>query len=129
MFHGMKIYTVHVRPDRLRAHEHPIFVREGFNWMAFLFTFMWAFYQRMWLLGFALLVLSIVVQSVGMGIGLSEPSVTAMQFGIQILVGMHANDWLRARLTRQGFITADIASGDSLLSAQQRYFERYVAVA
>lgn len=129
MFHGMKIYTVHVQPDRLKAKEHPIFVREGFNWMAFLFTFLWAFYHRMWLVGFAILGASLVAQAVATGVGLSEPSVTALQFGIQILVGMQANDWLRAKLQKQGYIVADISSGDSLLSAQQRYFERYVAAA
>lgn len=127
MFHGMKIYTVHVRPDRLKAGEHPVFVREGFNWMAFIFTFLWAFYQRLWRLGFALLAVSLLLQLAGMYIGLSEPSVAAMQFGLQALIGMHGNDWLRSGLARQGYIVSDIASGDSLLAAQQRYFERYVA--
>jgi bacteriorhodopsin len=129
MFHGMKIYTVHVQPDRFKAKEQPIFLREGFNWMAFLFTFLWAFYNRMWLVGFVVLGVSLVVQAVATSVGLSELSVTAMQFGIQILVGMQGNDWLRAKLAKQGYILADISSGDSLLSAQQRYFERYVAAA
>ena len=127
MFHGLKLYTVHTKPGSDATLDKPVFLREGFNWLAFLFTFVWALYQRLW--GLALVVfLANVAAMAAMKYGaLSQLSAGIVQFALQIIVGFHANDCLRKRLSKQGFIFQDITSGDSLLRAEQRYFDRLVA--
>ena len=127
MLGRIKIYTVHIRPDRVRAYEQPVFVGEGFSWLAFLFTFLWAGYQRLWKVAALLLLAHMMVGWLGHAVQLSEPSIGVMQFAIQIIAGFYGNDWLRAGLARRGYILADIASGGSLLAAQQRFFERHIA--
>ncbi len=125
----MKIYTVHVNPSNANARQKPVFVREGFNIPAFLLTVFWLLYQRLWLHALCVVTANAVLITLGTEHIISSNSVGIMQLGVQALVGFHANDWLRARLTRQGYITADISVSDNLLRAQQRYFERSLAPA
>jgi hypothetical protein len=124
---SIRLYTVHARPGTSPTTLPPVFVKEGFNFSAFLFHFFWALYQRLWLpallifLVNALLVLLVRWHWVG------EGGLTVLQLGFQFLVGAHGNDWVRARLSREGYILADITAGDSGLRAEQRYFERFLA--
>jgi hypothetical protein len=121
---GMKLYTVHVKPGA--SAQAPIFVREGFNIFAFLFHFLWALYYRLWGAAVVIFVVNAMLVMLVHDRVLSDISIVALQLGFQFLVGAHGNDWLRARLARDGYVTADIAAGESLLRAEQRYFERYL---
>jgi hypothetical protein len=128
MLRGMKIYTVHIRPID-DGDEMPLFVREGFSFFAFLFHFFWAFYHRLWKAGLMIAAAYIAVGMLGEFGILSQRGMIATQLGIQVIIGFHANDWLRAGLARRGYIMTDITTGDSLLRAEQRYFERSLATA
>ncbi len=127
MFNGLKLYTVHNQQGGRDALENPVFLREGFNWAAFLFTFIWALYQRLWSLALAIFVANIAVVSLVKYGLLNEFSGGVVQLALQIIVGFHANDFLRARMKSSGYIFQDIVSGDSLLRAKQRYFDRLAA--
>lgn len=126
MFHSLKIYTVHVKPGAASPQEQPVFVREGFNWMAFLFTGLWTLYQRLWWPTLFVVGFNAVLMKFGQHL-LSSESIGIAQLGFQLLVGYLGNDWIRARLKRQGYILADITAADSQPRAEQRYFERYLA--
>jgi hypothetical protein len=126
MFNRMKIYTVHIKPNVPRAQEKPSFVREGFNISALILTFLWAFYHRLWRFGLLILAANILIIALGKIQIISPESTGLLQFAVQVLVGFHANDWLRAGMSKRGFIMTDISTGDSLLRAEQRYFERYL---
>lgn len=128
MFHGMKLYTVHTKPGSDYTLDKPVFLREGFNWMAFLLTFLWAGYHRLWRFALAIFLANVAIAlSVRYGV-LTQFSGGIVQFAVQILVGFQANDALRARMQKKGYIFQDITSGESLLTAEQRYFDRLVAV-
>lgn len=129
MFHGLKLYTVHAKPGSDHTLMKPIFLREGFNLLAFLFTFLWAFYHRLWLYGFIVLACNLLIGAMVEYRYLGEIAAVIAQFGIQFVVGFTANDILRARLSKRGYIFEDITSGDSLLRAEQRYFDRLVTKA
>ena len=124
---GTKIYTVHVNPEVSHAYEKPVFVREGFQLFAFLFMALWALYHRLWLLAAGLVAFEVVMMELGKAAVLSPVSFQIVHLAVQVLVGFHANDFLRARLKRQGYVVADIASGDTLLRAEQRFFERHLS--
>lgn len=125
MFSRTNIYTVHVKPDSISALENPVFVREGFYMMALLFGAVWALYHRCYYFaGLIVAVFLALAMAVESGV-LSEPAAAITQLGIQVMIGFHAGDMLRDRLRRQGYIIQDMASGSSLLLAQQRYFDRW----
>lgn len=121
----MRIYTVHIRPDAKNPYEAPVFIEESFNWWAFIFRGFWAFYHRLWLWGVLLLAVEVLLQV--LVVKMVIPSYTALliRIGMQMLIGFHANDLRRAKLRRQGYITSDIVTGDNLVGAEQRFFERY----
>jgi hypothetical protein len=129
MFNSMKIYTVHVKPDDAGVQFRPVFVKEGFNVNAFIFTIFWALYYRLWAPALALLAMYMALGFLAEGHVLSRASIDTVRLGVHVMVGYLGNDWLRSRLARQGYIIADIAAGDSFLRAQQRYLERYVTAA
>lgn len=127
MFGGVKIYTVHVKPQDKGVHHKPVFVKEGFNFAAFVLPLLWALYKRLWipavLIGlFDLAFIALMTQQI-----LAQSSLNALDLTFRVLVGYQANDWLRACLNRQGYVMSDISAADSLLRAEQRYFERYLA--
>jgi hypothetical protein len=127
MFHQLKIYTVHIKSGSNYQLERPLFLREGFNWGAFMFTFLWAFYHRLWAFGILVLAANVVIGACAAE-GIITPVASGLtQFAFQILIGFNANDALRIRLAKRGFVMSDITSGDSLLRAEQRYFDRLVA--
>ena len=125
MFGRLKIYTVHARPDN--AEEPPVLVREGFNFLAFLFTFLWAFYHRLWLPGFFLFLANAFLLGVGHAQIMTPESLLIIQLAFQIVVGFQANDWLRAGLARRGYAMQDVAAAANRLAAGQRYFERVLS--
>jgi len=124
----MKLYTIHLRPED-GLQKKPVFVREGFNFYAFLFAGLWALYQRLWVIFIFILLFNIAVGYALQTHILLKPSALVIQLGFNLLVGYLGNDWVRARLNRKGYLLADVSAGDSLLRAEQRYFERVLASA
>lgn len=129
MFGHMKIYTVHVKDTGAKAQDMPVFVHEGFSIPAFLLTFLWAFYHRLWVAGLLLLTGNLLVMTLVREGIIAAPSVVLLNFALQWIAGLFANDWLRASLKRRGYFTADIVAGDSLVRAEQRYFDRALGTA
>ena len=125
-FRGMKIYTVHVKDDAVKSGEKPVFIREGFNPAAFLLTFIWAFAHRLWFAGFAILAAFYLLIQIGIMGFVSSLAVGILQLAMQVIIGYLANDWHRRGLARRGYIMTDVTTGDSLLRAERRYFERYL---
>lgn len=124
----MTLYTVHIRPGDSLLNQRPLFVKEGFNFVAFLVPFFWALYQRLWAVAIAIAAADIALVFMGQAQWLGAPSVLVLNLAINVAAGFSGNDWLRSRLARQGYLLADIAVADSLLHAQQRYFDRSLSV-
>jgi len=127
MFGKIKIYTVHIKPGTPNPYEKPVFVREGFTIFAFAFTLFWALYHRLWKASLIILLANLLLMALLRNHLLSADSTAIVQLAMNVLIGFHANDWLRAKLKKRGYITADITAADSKLRAEQRYFERYLA--
>jgi hypothetical protein len=129
MFNSMKIYSVHIKPGMMAAQQRPVFVKEGFNFWAFVLGFFWMLYQRLWLPALVLFAFNVALVFMLKGHILSAPSIGAVNTGFNVIVGFSANDWLRAKLSRRGYILADVSAADTLPRAEQRYFERILGVA
>ncbi len=120
------VYTVHINPSLPSPYEEAKFVEEGFNWKAFIFSGLWALYHKLWLP--ALLMFAVSFGIIVLAPDMTAPqSVVCIQLAWHLIIGYMGNDWLRKGLRKRGFVTADIVTGDSLLRAEQRFFDRYFA--
>lgn len=123
----MKAYTVHMRRHGLDHEKDIVLVGEGFSWPAFLFTAVWALYYRLWV---PAAVIIAVFAALGSGFeyaGLGEPVVAVLGLGVSVIVGFLAGDVRRRALEKAGFANVDIVVADSVVAAEQRYFDRKAA--
>lgn len=123
----LHIYTVHIEPTKPHPYEQARFVEEGFSWKAFFFLGFWALYQRLWWQALALFLVNFILMELHGAHMLTRAGVSILGLGVSLLAGFQANDWLRGKLRRNGYIIADVVSGDSLVRGQQRFFDRYFA--
>lgn len=125
-FGGFKLYSVHIDPSAPRPYETAEFIAEGFNFWAFVFSAMWALYQRLWILGFILICLNVAIAGMAEQFGFSPVSLYVLQMGLQLMVGFQANDSRRIALAKKGYIVADMVAAHTLLHAEQRFYDRYL---
>jgi hypothetical protein len=124
----LRIYTVHIDPSLTHPYESAEFVQEGFSFRAFVFSTLWALYYRLWGVAALLLTYNLFVFYMYSSGTLSHTGLAIIDLGVHVIIGFEANEWVRARLGREGYITADITTGDSLLRAEQRFFDRYFSL-
>lgn len=121
------IYTVHINPSNYHAVEKAVFVREGFDFMAFVFGVFWFLYNRMWLEALYVAVPVILLGAADKQNWLDDTSLAVLNLAMSFIIGAWANDLRRASLARRGYIMSDVVVGEGEIAAQQRYFERVVA--
>lgn len=127
MFTRDHIYTVHEN-DRITAPEDRIvLVREGFNLWAFIFTILWAFSQRLWLLSVMYVILVALVIKGGAVLGLNETTQAILQFGLQLWLGLAGNDAKRQALSSRGYDEVGVVCAESERLAERRYYDTQVA--
>ena len=86
----------------------PMLVREGFSFLAFLFSAPWFLVNRMWLV---LVLYLACVSIVGtLTAGLPREVTFPIMLAGQILIGFHARDLLRWTLRRRGWKTLGIVA-------------------
>ena len=122
----MALWTVHSKVDEpasIRARADEVrFVREGFNWPAFLVPLIWLVVKGMWIV----LILAIAVEMVIIGFNasfkLTNLVLTILGFGINLVMGFAGNDLYRWTLARRGFREIGLASGSDVDEAELRFF-------
>jgi hypothetical protein len=128
----MRIYTVHLRrtadplftPDLGAA-----FVREGFNWAAFFFTWLWALACRLWIVAGGLLVADLAVYFALERVGFDPSGQFWLTLAWHLIVGFVAEDLRRWTLRLRGYALAEIVSGRDVSDAERRFFEHHPAMA
>ncbi len=119
-----KIYTVHINLNQEHAVEKAIFVREGFNFMAFIFGIAWALYHKMWFYSFIIGITMTLLGAANEQNWLQDDTILVLNTALNVIIGLWANDLRRNHLANKGYIISDIVVSDNELAAQQRYFER-----
>lgn len=113
--------------DVLAHAERFKFVRDGFSWLAFLFTPFWMLFNRLWL-AFVCYVVAMALVGVGaMFFGLVPGAVTLASLVIALLVGFEAATLRRRKLLRRRWQDRGIVIADGRDAAEQRFFDRWVA--
>ena len=125
LFSSLHIFTAHVKPEQSGSPDRIVFVKEGFNWWAFLFTTIWVLYHRLWLMGGFLIAANIGLVWLIEELHMDVASLSILQFALQLWVGFQANDFLRSKLKKQGYITTALVSGENVMRAEQRFFDQH----
>ena len=111
----MTTYSIFAKPNDKTAAD-AIFVSDGFSWGAFVFTWAWALWNRMWIVA-AVVISAMLVASV-----LPPTPQILLSLAVNILMGLHANDLLSWSLTRRGFSEIGLSNGGSLEEAELQFY-------
>lgn len=107
--------------------EALVFVRDGFEFSAFVFGPLWLLAHRLWL-GFVLYVVAamIVVGLLGLLPG-SEGAAGAVWLLGALVFGFEANSIRRWTLERNGYHPAGVVTGRSFEECEHRFLSRWLA--
>ena len=120
----MAIYTVHrFDPSHEGGEAEVVFVKEAFAWPAFFFTGFWAFWNRMWFIGIALIAIELALDAGLASLGIDALTRGIVLLGYLVIVGFFANDWRRLSLKSRGYAFTDVVSGESREAAARRYYD------
>ncbi len=122
----MKVYSVHLNPQDQNPYENAVFIPEGFNFYAFVFTGFWGLAKRLWWMSALFFALHFGSGFYGSAVGLSASSIIFLEFGFRLMIGLSANDLWRSYLERKGWVTSDVVVAYSELEATHRYYERHL---
>ncbi|MBO6518795.1 MAG: DUF2628 domain-containing protein [Rhodospirillales bacterium] len=119
----MRLYSVYLRDHGRMPAEDLVLVKEGFSWPAFVFTFVWALWTRMWLPAIVMFTVIALV-----GFGLRELHVGEDMEGLASLlmalaIGLVGNDLRRWWLDQKGFREVAVVSGKNLEDATRRFLD------
>ena len=125
----MRVFTVHLRRHGLDPDRDVRLVKEGFNWPAFLFSFLWALWHRMW---WTALGLFVIITGAGLTVEVLLPDPmagTAVMLALYAVVGFVANDLRRRHLAAQGFAENGPVCGRDRDDALYRFLDADPALA
>ena len=128
----MRIYTVFLRKtaDPLFTPDlGAVFVREGFNWAAFFFTWIWALVNRLWIAAAILFAGDVAIALIHEAIDLNSASQLWTTLAWHFVVGFVAEDLRRWSLHLSGYALAEIVAAEGLAAAERRFFEHHPAMA
>jgi len=120
---SMRLYSVFLRDHGRANDENLLLVKEGFSWPAFVFTFVWALWSRMWWP--AIVIFSVIVLS-GWGaiqLGLGETIETVISVSLGVGLGLVGNDIRRWSLERQGYQEVALVTGKNTEDAMRRFLD------
>lgn len=119
----MSDYSAYVHDNRPLDGNGLVLVSEKFNWFAFFLPLFWALGNRLWLVSFGYLILSILAQValdfMGAGIEFSM----AVIVGYRLIFAIAAPFFRHENLGRQGYRELNIVSANSLFGAEAKALE------
>jgi hypothetical protein len=116
----MASYVVMEPPGERGAEEEAVFVRDGFHLLAFIFTFLWLLFHRLWLEGIAVLLIAIVIGWLSTPAMLGNGGII-LSLLVSIYVGIEGSVLRIARLRRNGWREWGVVEADNARDAELRY--------
>jgi Protein of unknown function (DUF2628) len=123
-------YTVHEPPnppaDRLDCAERLVFVKDGFSWLAALFTPLWMIAHRMWLglLLYLVGVLALVLALLRLDV--SEEWIRIATLALHLAIGFEAGSLQRWTLERRGWRMLGAVTGRSMMDCERQFLESWL---
>lgn len=117
----MRIYTVYETNNM----KHIIVsVKEGFNWLAFMFSALWAIYNRMWLFTLVILATNVFIGWAVIKFGGDMTSLMTALIGVAALIGWTSNDLRGYALVKRGYKAVATVLASNSDSAIERYLRK-----
>lgn len=111
----MNIYSVYTSPTA----ENPIFIRQGFSFMAAIFNALWALYYRLWSLAIFVLIITFAADFFRM-----PNLVFLLNITILFLFGFFASEIREYYAGKSGYQLSDILLAANDEEAELRYYAR-----
>ena len=111
--------------DALAHAERFKFVRDGFSWLAFLFTPLWMLFNRLWLAFICYVVLMAAIAFGATAFGLAHGAVTLASLVLALLVGFESATLQRRKLLRKRWQDLGVVVADNRETAERRFFDRW----
>ena len=121
----MSTFTVHVPPgiaDAADRAERTVFVREGFDWPAFLLGPLPLLQRGLWRAALAWALAALVLFALAGLLGLGILPRIALYLVLATLTGLEAAEARRRALARAGFIPAALLCGVTREAGERRFF-------
>lgn len=126
----MHVYTVHEPPegptDRFDRAESFVFVKDGFNVWAAVFTPLWLLANRMWLV---LIAYAATIGGLKFGLdalGMPSQPVGMMTSALHLLIGLEADTLRRWTLDRAGWRMLGSVTGRNIDECERRFFDAWL---
>ncbi|MEZ5788466.1 MAG: DUF2628 domain-containing protein [Xanthobacteraceae bacterium] len=128
----MAVFSVFEPPPRAKeegaaAPDRFVFVRDRFNWAAFIFGALWMIWHRLWLVLLGYIAVIVALEGVFRLTGASSSVRLAAELLLAVLVGLEAASLRRWTLRRRGWRERDIVIADDRESAERRFFANWSA--
>ncbi|MBN9457745.1 MAG: DUF2628 domain-containing protein [Bosea sp.] len=127
----MAFYTV-MTPPPSEAGGHEAIERarvmpDGFSWGAFLFQGLWLLGSRLWLATLLFTLAWLALFLLQTRIGFHPTALGLIYWTIALFLGIEGRNLVVRKLSRKGWVLADVVEARSLAEAERRYFERALA--
>ena len=126
----MRSYTLHLpydaQPGEAYGLDRAQLVPDGFSGAAFAFSVLWFLYHRLWIAAGAVLAGLCAVAGLGLALGLSPASGTAIAVLASLLIGLEASTLRRWTLARQGRPARDAVVAGSADEAEAKALTRWL---
>ena len=126
----MTTFTLHLprdaRPGDATALDESELVKDAFSWGAFLFTFLWFFFYRLWLAGLGVLLLVFAFGGIMALLDVHPLAGSIAQLLLQSLIGLEANSLRRWTLARHGRPAVDAVTAADRDEAEAKAFARWL---
>jgi len=116
----MAIYSIFRKAGAPR--EEAIFVKEGFSIAGFVLTFIWALWNRMWVVSAVILAVMAAVAVAGSLTAANEVVAAAVNTGLALIFGFEAQNLRAWSLRRSGFVDDGLVEAASGEEAELKYF-------
>ncbi len=123
-------YTVHEMPsppvDRIDRAEALRFIKDGFEFPAFVFAPFWLMAQKLWLGVLGYVVAAAAILAANDYAILPDSAALVLLIGLHLAVGFEGDAMARLDLERKGWITLGSVNGLTRLECERRFLETWL---
>lgn len=117
----MKLYNVLVKKNADNKIEDIVLLKDGFSWLAFLFSGFWFFYHRMWKEMFVMIAVNFAfVFFAKLSSNLDR---SLLEFAFFFLVALNANYWRVEHLKKKNYQLVGLVFGANLVDAKLHFVD------
>jgi len=126
----MTVYTVHEPPappaDRIDRAEAMVFLKETFNWPAFLLGPIWLLANRLWLPLVGYLAAAVAIGALLESLDAEPTWNLVASLALNAIVAYEAHALRVAKLTSGGWTMAGTVVGRSIADCERRFFDHWL---